>query len=88
MKPLVVDGIELPSGMPTFVAGRKMRSGELELHPDEYPWLKQIFAWADDAVPSTKSPVGFWSRDRRTSQLQLRSALVNAVTTRCRAAKL
>ena len=52
MKPLVVDGIELPSGMPAFVGGRKVRSGQLELHPDEYPWLKQIFVWADEGMPS------------------------------------
>ncbi|MFE6648280.1 recombinase family protein [Nocardioides sp. NPDC057772] len=52
MKPLVVDGVELPSGMPAFIGGRKVRSGELELHPDEYPWLKQIFVWADEGVPS------------------------------------
>lgn len=52
MKPLVVDGVELPSGMPAFVGGRKVRSGELELHPEEYPWLVQIFAWADEGVAS------------------------------------
>lgn len=52
MKPLVVDGVELPSGMPAFVGGRKVRSGELELHPDEYPWLLRIFAWADEGVAS------------------------------------
>ncbi len=52
MKPLVVDGVALPSGMPAFIGGRKVRSGELELHPHEYPWLVRIFAWADDGVAS------------------------------------
>jgi DNA invertase Pin-like site-specific DNA recombinase len=52
MKPLVIDGVQLPSGMPAFVGGRKVRSGELELHPDEYPWLLRIFAWADEGVTS------------------------------------
>lgn len=52
MKPLVVEGVELPSGMPAFIGGRKVRSGEPELHPEEYPWLVQIFAWADAGVSS------------------------------------
>jgi site-specific DNA recombinase len=52
MKPLVVDGVELPSGMPAFIGGRKVRSGELEHHPDEHPWLLRIFAWADEGVAS------------------------------------
>ncbi|GAB4002329.1 recombinase family protein [Nocardioides ultimimeridianus] len=52
MKPLIVDGVELPSGMPAFVGGRKVRSGVPELHPEEYPWLVQIFAWADQGVAS------------------------------------
>ena len=52
MKPLVIDGVELPSGMPAFVGGRKIRSGVPELHPEEYPWLVQIFTWADEGVPS------------------------------------
>jgi len=52
MKPLVVDGVKLPSGMPAFVGGRKVRSGELELHPDEYPRLVRIFNWADEGVAS------------------------------------
>ena len=52
MKPLVIEGVELPSGMPAFVGGRKVRSGVPELHPEEYPWLVQIFAWADDGVSS------------------------------------
>lgn len=50
MKPLVVEGVELPSGMPAFVNGRKVRSGVPELHPDEHPWLLQIFSWADEGV--------------------------------------
>jgi site-specific DNA recombinase len=50
MKPLVVEGVELPSGMPAFVNGRKVRSGVPELHPDEHPWLVQIFTWADEGV--------------------------------------
>lgn len=52
MKPLVVEGVELPSGMPAFMGGRKVRSGVLELHPDEYPWLVRIFEWADDGKAS------------------------------------
>ncbi|WP_344113126.1 recombinase family protein [Nocardioides humi] len=50
MKPLVVEGVELPSGMPAFVNGRKIRSGVPELHPEEYPWLVQLFAWADEGL--------------------------------------
>lgn len=50
MKPLVIDGVELPSGMPAFVNGRKVRSGVPEPHPQEYPWLVQIFTWADEGV--------------------------------------
>lgn len=50
MKPLLVEGVELPSGMPAFVNGRKVRSGVPELHPDEHPWLVQIFTWADEGV--------------------------------------
>jgi len=52
MKPLVVEGVELPSGMPAFVNGRKVRSGVPELHPVEYPWLVKIFEWADEGVSS------------------------------------
>lgn len=52
MKPLVVEGVELPSGMPAFIGGRKVRSGQLELHPDEHPWLLRIFQWADEGVAS------------------------------------
>lgn len=33
MKPLVVDGVELPSGMPAFVGGRKVRSGGVGVAP-------------------------------------------------------
>jgi len=51
MKPLVIEGVELPSGMPAFINGRKIRSGVPELHPDEYPHLVQIFTWADEGVP-------------------------------------
>lgn len=50
MKPLVIEGVELPSGMPAFVNGRKVRSGVPEVHPEEYPWLVQMFAWADEGV--------------------------------------
>lgn len=50
MKPLVIEGVELPSGMPAFVNGRKVRSGVPELHPEEYPWLVQMFTWADEGV--------------------------------------
>ena len=50
MKPLVIEGVELPSGMPAFVNGRKVRSGVPELHLEEYPWLVQMFTWADEGV--------------------------------------
>ena len=50
MKPLVFQGVELPSGMPAFVNGRKVRSGVPELHPEEYPWLVEIFTWSDEGV--------------------------------------
>jgi DNA invertase Pin-like site-specific DNA recombinase len=50
MKPLVTpEGIELPSGMSMLDSrGRKVTSGQLEKHPDEYPWLVRIFEWADE----------------------------------------
>lgn len=52
MKPLVMknpDGTEteLPSGMSMLDSqGRKVTSGVLEKHPEEYPWLVKIFEWA------------------------------------------
>jgi len=51
MKPLVVDGVELKSGQRIVdKTGRVIRSGELEIHPDEYPWLLKMFEWADSGV--------------------------------------
>ena len=49
MKSLVLeDGTVLPSGA-RYVdsAGRVVRSGELEVHPEELPWLLKMFEWAD-----------------------------------------
>ena len=52
MKPLVgLDGQILPSGLRVVDAGGKaIRSGVLETHPEELPWLRQIFDWAGDDV--------------------------------------
>lgn len=54
MKPLVgPDGVALPSGARLVdERGRKITSGEIELHPDEHPWLLKIFDWADEGKPS------------------------------------
>lgn len=54
MKPIIgPDGMELPPGMQLVTAtGRRVRSGVLETHPDELPWLVQIFEWADASVPN------------------------------------
>lgn len=52
MKPLVTpDGTVLPSGISMLDGnGKKVTSGEIEKHPDEYPWLVKIFDWAADGV--------------------------------------
>ena len=50
MEPLVIEGVELPSVMPAPVNGRKIRSGVPELHSEEYPWLVQMFTWADEGL--------------------------------------
>jgi len=52
MKPLVTpEGVTLPSGMSMLDSrGRKITSGQLEKHPDEYPWLVKIFKWADEGM--------------------------------------
>ncbi len=51
MKPLVVDGVQLRSGARIVdTRGRVVRSGELEIHTDELPWLLKIFEWADADV--------------------------------------
>jgi DNA invertase Pin-like site-specific DNA recombinase len=49
MKPLVLpDGTELPSGARYVDAsGRTVRSGVLEVHPDELAWVIKMFEWAD-----------------------------------------
>lgn len=53
MKPLVVDGVELKSGQRIVTSnGRMIGSGELEVHPEEYPWLVRIFEWADAGLGS------------------------------------
>lgn len=52
MKPLLgLDGEPLPSGMRVVDGnGRAMRSGVLETHPEELPWLRRIFAWAGEGA--------------------------------------
>jgi DNA invertase Pin-like site-specific DNA recombinase len=76
MKPLVLpDGTVLPSGVAMLDgAGRKKRSGEIEIHPDEHPWLLKIFEWAneglssdmiarrlnDQGVPTKRGKIGGW----------------------------
>lgn len=41
------DGKPLPAGVKMVDdRGRAVRSGVIELHPDEEPWLRQIFEWA------------------------------------------
>lgn len=53
MKPLVVDGVELKSGQRIVDnTGRVIRSGILETHPEEFPWLLRIFEWAAQEVPT------------------------------------
>lgn len=49
MKPLIgPDGTPLPSGVRLIdEKGRTVRSGKLELHPDEIDWLQTIFKLAD-----------------------------------------
>lgn len=49
MKPLLLpDGSPLPPGAVAVDAkGRRRRSGELEVHPDELPWVRQMFEWVD-----------------------------------------
>lgn len=56
MKPLTTpEGIELPSGVAMLDGqGRKVTSGVLEKHPDEYPWLVRIFEWADAGASLTE----------------------------------
>ena len=54
MKPLTLpDGTELPSGA-RYVdsSGRIVRSGILEVHPTELPWLVKMFEWADEGASS------------------------------------
>lgn len=52
MVPLVTpDGIELPSGVAMIDgSGRRINSGAIELHPDEYPHLAQMFQWSAEGV--------------------------------------
>lgn len=53
MKPLVLeDGTKLASGTPILIDGKKVRSGEVELHPEEHPWLVRIFDWAHEGKSS------------------------------------
>lgn len=54
MKPLTgPDGMPLPSGARLVDDnGRVVRSGELEVHPEELPWLQKMFEWAAADVSS------------------------------------
>lgn len=76
MVPLVTDdGVTLPSGMTMIDSnGKKVSSGRVELHPDEYPILVRMFEWSADGVGlseiarrlnaegiPTKSQKGQWS---------------------------
>jgi DNA invertase Pin-like site-specific DNA recombinase len=50
MKPVLgPDGQPLPPGTRLVDAGgRKVSSGEIETDPDELPWLRKMFTWADE----------------------------------------
>lgn len=76
MVPLVTeDGIELPSGVSMIDSnGKKVTSGRIELHPEEYPVLVQMFEWSAAGIGlgeiarrlnaegiRTKSGKGQWS---------------------------
>ena len=52
MVPLVgPDGQTLPSGVRMIdEKGKKISSGKIETHPDEYRWLLKMFQWADDGM--------------------------------------
>lgn len=52
MKPLVApDGTVLPSGARLLGEnGKVVRSGKLETHPEELPWLVQMFEWAAEGI--------------------------------------
>ena len=48
---LAPDGTELPHGARMLDAtGKTVRSGVLETHPEELPWLIKIFEWAAEGV--------------------------------------
>lgn len=76
MVPLVLpDGTELPSGMSMIDgSGKRVNSGQIEIHPDEYPWLVKMFNWSAEGLGlgeiarklnekgvRTKSGKGQWS---------------------------
>lgn len=76
MVPLVTpEGVQLPSGVAMVDgSGKRINSGKIELHPDEYPHLVNMFTWSAEGeslgaiarrlnasgVP-TKSGKGQWS---------------------------
>lgn len=77
MKPVVgPDGQIVPAGMRLEVNGKVVRSGVLEVHEDELPWLQEMFRWVADEQCSldevarrltaagvlTKSGRSAWSR--------------------------
>ncbi|MCU1621311.1 MAG: recombinase [Frankiales bacterium] len=55
-KPLfMADGSPLPEGAVLVdEKGRRRRSGEIEVHPDEMPWVTQMFVWVGREGVSTE----------------------------------
>jgi DNA invertase Pin-like site-specific DNA recombinase len=52
MQPVTLpDGSTLPIGTSLIdEKGRTIRSGKIETHPDELPWLEKIFEWAGEGM--------------------------------------
>lgn len=51
MKPVLADGQPLPAGTRLVDAGgKKVSSGQVEVEPEELPWLRKMFTWADEGV--------------------------------------
>lgn len=56
MVPLVTpEGIELPSGVAMIdSSGKRINSGKIEIHPEEFPHLTQMFEWSAAGVGLTE----------------------------------